>query len=340
MSVDQANFGIEAEVMPQTVLSARFVHSKLNRTIEDLGNVLPDGSFGYFYGNPGEGTNIYAAPAGPTCTITVQGTCADYMPKAIRQYDAFQVELTRRFSRGFLFDASYVYSRLYGNYGGLQSTDEIRLSDTGRGYGNNQVLGAAAYRGGSNANVAWDLDWEFYDAHGNNGLYGRLPTDRPHAFKLAGAYEFKFGTQVGLFFWATSGTPMSTQLNSNYYYQFWPNGRGDMGRTPTFSRTDLLIAHEFKFGEVKKLRLEFNATNLFSQRISQYTWNNYNYQDIGFFSPSNIELFDKDLDKGFAWQSIAKNTSEAQGIALDPRYGHAAEFTPGFEGRFGIKFIF
>ena len=340
MSVDQANLGIEAEVMPQTVLSARYVHSKLNRTIEDMGIILPDGSFGYFYGNPGEGTNIYAAPASATCTVMVEGSCAVYMPKAIRQYDAFQVELTRRFSRGFLFDVNYVYSRLYGNYGGLQSTDEIRPSNLGYGYGNNQTLGADAYRGGSNANVAWDLDWEFYDAHGHNGFYGRLPTDRPHAFKLAGAYEFKFGTQVGVFFRATSGTPSTTQLNTNYFYQFWPEGRGDMGRTPTFSRTDLLIAHEIKFGEVKKLRFEFNATNLFSQKISQFTWNNYNYQEIGFFSPSNIELFDKNFDQGFDWRSIADATSLGQGVALDPRYGHRAEFSPGFQGRFGVKFIF
>ncbi len=340
MSVDQANFGIEAEIMPQTVLSARYVHSKLNRTIEDMGTVDAQGSFVYSYGNPGEGANIYGAPASLTCTATVGGACVFLMPKAIRQYDAFQVQLTRRFSRGFLFDASYVYSRLYGNYSGIASTDEVRPTNLGFGYGTSQNLGAQATRGGGNVNVAFDLDWEVYDAHGHNGFYGRLPTDRPHAFKLAGAYEFKFGTQVGVFFRATSGTPVSTQLNTNYYYQFWPRGRGDLGRTATFSRTDVLVAHEFKFGEVKKLRLEFNAANLFSQKISQYRWEFYNYQEIGSTEPSNIDLFGVDLDQGFNWQRIAKATSLAEGVALDPRYGHAAEFTPGFQGRFGVKFIF
>jgi hypothetical protein len=338
MSVDQANFGMEAEIMPQTVLSVRYVHSKLNRTIEDLGSVDANGSFAYTYGNPGEGKNLYYSPASLTCTVTVGGNCVDLMPKAKRQYDAFQVELTRRFSKGFLFDASYVYSRLYGNYSGIASTDEIRPTDLGYGFGPAQTLGAITTRPGGNASIYYDLDWESYDALGHDGNYGRLPSDRPHALKLATAYQFKFGTQVGMFFRATSGTPVSSIVNSDYYYPLWPNGRGDMGRTPAISSTDVMIAHEFRFGEVKKLRLEFNAMNLFSQKTSQFTWDRYNYEEIQ--NSIGVDLFNVNLDQGFAWQSAAKAATLAQGVALDPRYGNAAEFRQGFQGRFGVKFVF
>jgi len=348
MSVDQANFGIEAEVMPQTVLSARYVHSKLNRTIEDMGVLDATGSEAYRYGNPGEGLNTTTIATGASCPIQIPSptaqdpnhvTCAVPMPRATRQYDAFQLELTRRFSQGFLFNASYVYSRLYGNYGGLQSTDEIYpTSVLGYGSATSQVFGASSFRGGSNVNRYFDLDETFYDAHGNNGLYGRLPTDRPSAFKLAGAYEFKFGTQVGVFFRASSGTPVSTKVQSFNSLSFYPNGRGDMGRTPTWTQTDAMIAHEFKFGEVKRLRLEFNATNLFSQKTSLFTWDRYNYEEVA--DTVGIDLFNYDLTQGFPWQSLTLATSLANGVALDPRYGSAAVFNPGFQGRIGVKFIF
>jgi len=43
------------------------------------------------------------------------------------------------------------------------------------------------------------------------------------------------------------------------------NGRGDMGRTPVYNRTDLLVAYEWKpkfFGEGRALRFEFNAQRI------------------------------------------------------------------------------
>ena len=53
------------------------------------------------------------------------------------------------------------------------------------------------------------------DSHGNlDGVVGRLATDRPNVVKLYGAYSFPFGTQVGLFFYGGSGTPISTYVNT------------------------------------------------------------------------------------------------------------------------------
>ena len=58
--------------------------------------------------------------------------------------------------------------------------------------------------------------------------------------KLYGAYQFAFGTQLGAFFYGGSGTPISTQVVGQDQYAPLVNGRGDMGRTPVLTRTDLL----------------------------------------------------------------------------------------------------
>ena len=48
------------------------------------------------------------------------------------------------------------------------------------------------------------------------------------------------------------------------------NDRGDMGRTPTLSQTDLMVSHEFKIKEGKSLRFEFNMMNLFNQKTVRH----------------------------------------------------------------------
>ena len=184
-----------------------------------------------------------------------------------------------------------------------------------------------------------------FDANGNLGLFGRLPTDRPHVFKVYGAYNFKFGTQIGTFFRASSGTPVTTQVDSINQIPVYVEGRGNLGRTPTYNQTDLMVAHEIKFGDVRKLRLEFNMINLFNQKTSMFTFDRYNQEEL---SDSIGMCLDKyncagggvDLAQGFDWQSMAAQASADGGVPLDPRYGKAAIFNPGFEGRFLVKFIF
>lgn len=338
MSSDVFNAGVEYEIWPQTVFSARYVRNKLNRTIEDMGVLDAEGNEVYRYGNPGEGTNTAEPASGASCPITVGGACAVPMPKAERTYDAMELQLLRRFSNGWLASASYVYSRLWGNYAGLQSTDEIRPATLGYGFGANQVFAAENFRPGGNANRYFDLDEALYDAHGNNGLFGRLPTDRPHVFKFYGAYNFKFGTEVGAFYRLSSGTPVTTQVDSINQIPIYVEGRGNLGRTPVFSQTDLMVAHEFKFGEVKKLRFEFNMMNLFNQKTSMFTFDRYNQEELS--DTVGIDLSAVDLSKGFDWQAMALAASQAAGVSLDPRYKEAGIFNTGFEGRFLIKFIF
>lgn len=336
MSVDSMTIGTEYEVRSGTVVSARYNRSKLNRTIEDIGILDAQGNELYLFGNPGESLFKYGLASGATCSAKdTAGHCSFLMPTAQRVYDALELSITRRSRSGWFGSASYVYSKLWGNYPGLQNTDEIRPPGYGT-FGANQGFVNTNYRPGGNASRAFDLDEQMFDAHGNAGVFGRLPTDRPHVLKLYGAKSFKFGTEIGAFYRLTSGTPVSTEVTTVNDIPMYAEGRGNLGRTPVFSQTDVVVAHVLKFGEVKRLRLEFNATNLFNQKTAMYIFPYYNIENL--YSSTGIDLSGEDLSKGFDWK---KMVDAVPGTAVkDPRYNRAAWFNNGFAGRVMVKFIF
>ena len=198
MAQDAYNLGFEYQVRTNTVVGVNFVRTNLLRTIEDIGTLV-NGSEAYIYGNPGEGI--------ATTAITTGATPPFDMPKTKRNYTALEFTANRRFSNSWFLGGSYVLSRLYGNYPGLVNTDEVTAP--GRvSVGSQEAFGQRT-RPGTNASRAWDLDEMMFDSHGNMGVDGRLPTDRPHVVKVYGSYLFKTGTNVGLNFYAGSGTPVS-----------------------------------------------------------------------------------------------------------------------------------
>ena len=113
------------------------------------------------------------------------------------------------------------------------------------------------------------------------------------------------------------------------------NGRGDMGRTPFLTQTDLLVGHEFKLGEGKRLRFEFNALNVFNQQTARSTWTQINRARAS----AEIDLSHTDLSKGYDFNAMIGQTSEGR-KAFSPLFGQNDWFNPGFVGRFGVKFLF
>ena len=65
---------------------------------------------------------------------------------------------SRRFANGWFASASYTLSRLYGNYAGLASSDEIMTPTTGVSSATAQQQAGTSSRQGGNANRAWDID--------------------------------------------------------------------------------------------------------------------------------------------------------------------------------------
>ncbi len=244
----QAEFtvGFERELSSKYLLSVRYTYKNVLSAIEDAGFPTPEGSEAYIIGNPGEG--LHAATAkqfGYAKTIKPQ-----------RRYDALEIKLDRRFSDKYQFQAAYTYSRLYGNYSGLASSDEVT-----NGVG----------RTSPGVNRFFDLPHLGFNANGQPDN-GRLATDRPHVFNLYGSYDFHWFEKVknnvttfGLFTTAQSGTPQTS------FYSFYAAAvlerRGNLGRTPVFTNTDFYVSHRVRFGGSERyaLNFDFNVLNIFNE---------------------------------------------------------------------------
>jgi hypothetical protein len=236
--------------------SGRYTHKQVDRAVEDIGFLNAQGSEAYIIGNPGLGLTKELLERG--------GFVA---PKAERRYDALELRLDKRFSNNVYFNANYTFSRLFGNYPGLSSSDEAVFSATSL---------STAGRNAPNVNRLFDLPFVAFAADGtpNNG---RLGTDRPHAFKFYGAYTldwskmFGFGdgnsTEFSAFTTAQSGTPLTTFFDFQGIDTVVLNKRGDLGRTETFTQTDFGFRHKYRFGRDKRFTMAFDLDilNLFNE---------------------------------------------------------------------------
>ncbi len=233
--------GLERSLGQNFVLAGRFTHKNVDRAIEDVGVFNDQGSEAYIIGNPGLGL---------VCEISTLGgyPCT----KAQRRYDAVEIRLDKR-ATNYFFNANYTWSRLFGNYSGLASTDE-------------------GGRNSPNVNRYFDLPPLGFTADGDpdNGL---LPTDRTHVFKAYGGYTFDWKgngvnrTGINAFTTIQSGTPLTTIYNLYSLGTTILNGRGDLGRTEMFTETDIGVNHRYKFGRDNRFAIEgfIDIRNLFNE---------------------------------------------------------------------------
>ena len=222
MKLQEWSFGYERELAPRVGAFARYIHKQVDVAIEDIGALDETGNEIYVIGNPGF-NNAAEFVIGDTGEVRT-------FPKAVRDYDALEVGVDKRFSNNWGLKGSYTLSRLYGNYGGLSQSDE---------------------NGRTQPNIGRTFDYpvQNFDENGDEVL-GRLATDRPHQFKLQGIYAFNFGTTVGANYYLASGTPVTRDVAIHSAEQL-PGvlqGRGSDGRTDTFSQIDLFLEHGFKLG--------------------------------------------------------------------------------------------
>ena len=255
------------QISPSLVFEPRYSRKRLDRTIEDAGTITQDGEV-YYITNPGFGVNQTV----PNCNGCPQN------PKAYRNYDGLELRLTKRTGR-LTGSVSYTYSRLYGNYSGLTSTD---ISD---GIGRN----------GANSDRAFDEPFMSFDAHGKP-INGPLGTDRPNTFKAYGFYHpkwWKFSPEIGAFQQIYSGTPLSSYI-SVWGAPVFVEGRGSYinvsrdpttgawiagnvtnKRTPVFNQSDISLAQDFHVSKsnerlVARVMAEcFNCFNLHSVTFVQ-----------------------------------------------------------------------
>jgi len=238
---DEFTVGYERELSRNYTFSARFTRKNVAHAMEDHAILGLNEAENYPVGNPGEGLDLALDKA--------VGISRSAKPQ--RLYKGLEFIFTKRFSHNYNFSANYTWSRLFGNYSGLASSDEGGRTDPG-------------------VERFFDYAINGYTAQGtpDNGL---LATDRTHTFKAYGSYSWNWwgsktsSTDFGFFQQVLQGTPQTTFITvvktSIPLFK-----RGDLGRTPIFYQTDLNVSHKYKFGKENRYTLvgELIALNAFN----------------------------------------------------------------------------
>jgi hypothetical protein len=337
--------GAAWEITHNMVFEPIYTRSRLDRTIEDSGVITSDGEI-YYIVNPGFGVNT-KVPNCPSCPVN---------PKAVRSYDGLEFRLTRRFAQNWFGSFSYTYSRMYGNYTGLTSTD---VSD---GIGRN----------GANSDRAFDEPFMSFDAHGK-AINGPLATDRPNTVKINAYYTpklGKFNPTIGLFQQIYSGTPLSSymsvagapvfvegrgkfvQMTRDTASGNWIAGSVSDARTPHFAQTDISIFQDFKVNKSNErmvARIGADCLNCLNQH--HVTIINQNLLRTGLITPypcssaaSNCSGV-TDTQAGFAYASVEKGydyvaLANSTGTTLNSLYGSPQSWQNPRSLRFQVRFTF
>jgi hypothetical protein len=278
--LDEFLIGFEYELLPRLNIGVRYTHRNFGRVLEDVGLApmisyfLPQfesqlGSVEYFITNPTEETPIQLPPPG------VSGISFE---KAIHDYDSVEFTADKRFGSGWGVQASYRWSRLWGNFEGFFRNDNgqsdpaiTSLFDFPTNDPSYVSLGRAeGFRG----------DIRFL---GDAGA-GPLPNDRTHQAKVYGNYLFDMGLNVGLGLFLSSGSPL-TALAANPAYdspgEIPETPRGDgfdtvdgfKTRTPVESSFDFHADYGVRFGN-QRLTFLADVFNLFDQQ-TVISYDNY-----------------------------------------------------------------
>ena len=316
--------GAERELSRDYVFRMRYTFKNVDQAIEDAGIRNSQDSEAYVIGNPGEGLHLDV--------LNQLGYAKSIKPQ--RRYDALEFVIEKRLSNNYYFNANYTFSRLYGNYSGLASSDENGRTSPG-------------------VNRFFDLPFAGFAATGEPDN-GRLPTDRPHVFNVYGAYilDWKGGnnsTEISAFQTIASGTPQTTFVNFITVAFTILNERGDLGRTPTFSQTDFAVTHRYRFGRDNRFTIagDVNFLNLFDQRTVTRVFNTLSGPGISISGP-NLGFPDNAAGVTNAFTSGQLRTAintylNGNATTLnrkDIRYGQPDQFQGPREVRFGFRFLF
>ena len=207
-----------------------------------------------------------------------------------------------------------MYSRLYGLYSGLGSSDE---------------------NGRLSPNVDRDFDLWFlnYDSAGNL-IDGPLGTDRTHQLKVNWMVLTPWDMAVSGFFRAMSGTPVTRTVDLEHV-DVMVNNRGSDGRNPFWTQTDLSLVQRFyPFpDETRSFEINFNVINLFNQKTGLRTFRSLYRQSRPLWQPGDPV---SQVLNGYDYRAIAAS----QGAMQDPRFLQPDRFLDPVAARFGVRFIF
>ena len=288
---DEIAAGVEAEVWSGWSVGIKGIYRALGRVLEDrcdvydprsglAGTVPLEAATGCVVINPGEGDfGQLSDPANPDCwedypASTVPRPCESV--RASRVFRGLQLDVRRRMSERFQLQASYLYSKLTGNYDGFVNERSTQ---------------------------AWpglNGDFDYPDTLVN--VHGSLSLDRTHQARLSGIYAFRFGLQAGVSAAFATGAPLSVMGSSRSGYPEYLEPRGSWDRLPSTYNVDLHLEYAVRIGAVSLTPVVdvFNLTNVqtATRRGETYNSSRNGNQDPPYTNPT-VVTFGKDL----AWQS-------------------------------------
>ncbi len=300
-SSDEFVVGGEYEVVPDGRAGVSYTKRYMNSVIEDMSR---DEATTYFIGNPGEGI-------------------AKDFPRATRDYDAVTVYFTKAFSDLWLAQASYTWSRLYGNYPGLFKPETGQLDP--------------------NINSDFDLISLL------DNRTGQLPGDRTHSLKIFGAKEFVLGSSasinIGLTYRARSGGPLN-YLGSHPLYgagEVFVLPRGSGGRLDWVHVIDTHVGFTYKFSKDYTVMLTADVFNLFNFQAITGRSSTFTATDVQPLKDGTVQDIENCTEGAPAGAcKIKRSDGETAFTAADinPNFKNVTAYQAPRTIRFGVKVTF
>jgi Carboxypeptidase regulatory-like domain/TonB-dependent Receptor Plug Domain len=223
--MNEVILGGEQQIGDSLAVGVKGIYRSYGRVVEDF-LCADDGT--YCIGNPGEGImkEIFTLDYSQTFPA----------PKPKRTFKGVQLDATKRFSHRWQAMASYLWSKLDGNYDGEFAPFTNIGADP-------------------NISAAYDYYEFFTDGSDLSRITntGPLSNDRRHQFKVSGLYNTTFGLSVGLAAYWRSGTPLTRMGYSDAYgrYEFFLTRRGAEGRTPDNYEADVHLGYPIPAGPAR-----------------------------------------------------------------------------------------
>jgi hypothetical protein len=260
--INEYILGAERELLPDIAFGVKGIYRAYGNVVEDF-LCADDGT--YCIGNPAKGImqEIF--------TLDYSQTFPAPEPKRI--FRGIQLDATKRFSNNWQALASYLYSKLEGNFDG----EYAPFTNVGPD---------------PNITAAYDYYDFFTDGRDLTTITNRGPlsNDRRHQFKVSGLYITPWNLSVGAAAYWRSGTPLTRYGYSDAYgrYEFFLTRRGAEGRNPDNYEIDVHLGYPWNVGpaRINVLLDLFNILNAQKAVLLDQRWG-FEEADNALSSPAN-----------------------------------------------------
>lgn len=194
---DEFTLGYDRSIQDKYLFSIKAIYRKTKNAIVNFMDTAA------LVGNPGRGI-------------------LSHIPSVEHKYQALEFSGGKIYGDHFTFMASYVLSRIEGNYNGFYD-QMFEQSSPG-------------------TNIQMETSDQI---HNSDGL---LPNDRTHQVKITANYKFNFGLSLGGFFSYYSGTPINEYGPSEFGFKRYTYlvKKGSAGRLPNIWDLNFRILYDLK----------------------------------------------------------------------------------------------